>query len=92
DESRSPLGGFKEGVFEIEGKGVFKDLRYETGVHRVQRIPATEKSGRVHTSTASIVILPVSEKVSVNINPADVEMEFSRSGGAGGQNVNKVET
>jgi peptide chain release factor 1 len=67
-------------------------LRFETGVHRVQRIPATEKSGRIHTSTASVAILPIRKKVQVEINPADIELEFSRSGGAGGQSVNKVET
>jgi len=67
-------------------------MRPETGVHRVQRIPATEKNGRVHTSTASVAILPLRKKVDVKINPADIEMEYSRSGGKGGQNVNKVET
>ena len=67
-------------------------LRYETGVHRVQRIPATEKNGRVHTSTASVAVLPIRKKVLFEINPADLEMEYSRSGGKGGQNVNKVET
>lgn len=77
---------------EIRGKDVYKLLRYETGVHRVQRVPATEKNGRIHTSTASIAILPMRKKVSFEINPADLEMEYSRSGGAGGQNVNKVET
>lgn len=92
DESISSLGGYKEGVFEIKGQGVYKDLKYETGVHRVQRIPATEKNDRVHTSTASVVILPILKKTTVEINPADLEIEFSRSGGAGGQNVNKVET
>jgi peptide chain release factor 1 len=92
DESKSALGGYKEGVFNISGKDVYKILRFETGVHRVQRIPATEKSGRVHTSTASVVILPISKRTNIVINPADLEMEFSRSGGAGGQNVNKVET
>lgn len=92
DESRSPLGGYKEGVFEIRGKGVYAELRHETGVHRVQRIPDTEKSGRVHTSTASVAILPLQDALSVDINPGDIEMEFTRSGGAGGQNVNKVET
>lgn len=92
DESKSSLGGYKEGVFNISGKDVYKILRFETGVHRVQRIPATEKSGRVHTSTASVVILPISKRTNIVINPADLEMEFSRSGGAGGQNVNKVET
>lgn len=92
DESRSELGGYKEASFEIAGKGAYDLLKYETGVHRVQRIPATEKSGRIHTSTASVAIMPVREFKNIEINPADLEMEFSRSGGAGGQNVNKVET
>ncbi|PIP73078.1 MAG: peptide chain release factor 1 [Candidatus Lloydbacteria bacterium CG22_combo_CG10-13_8_21_14_all_47_15] len=90
--SESPLGGYKEASFEIEGDGAYRILRYETGVHRVQRIPATEKSGRVHTSTASVAVLPVRSTANIEINPADIEMDFSRSGGAGGQNVNKVET
>jgi peptide chain release factor 1 len=77
---------------EIKGKGVYETLRWETGVHRVQRIPLTEKSGRVHTSTASVAILPIRRTPKIELNPADIEMEFSRSGGAGGQNVNKVET
>lgn len=77
---------------EIRGKDVYRLLRYETGVHRVQRVPVTEKSGRIHTSTASIAILPMRKKVNIEINPTDIEMEYSRSGGAGGQNVNKVET
>lgn len=92
DESKSSLDGYKEAVFEISGEDSFKDLQYETGVHRVQRIPATEKQGRLHTSTASAVILPIVKKSKIEINPADLELEFSRSGGAGGQNVNKVET
>lgn len=79
-------------TLEIKGKDVYRLLRYETGVHRVQRVPVTEKNGRIHTSTASIAILPIRKKVSIEINPADIEMEYSRSGGAGGQNVNKVET
>jgi peptide chain release factor 1 len=91
-ESKSDLNGYKEASFEIKGKDVYKKLRYETGVHRVQRVPATEKNGRVHTSTASVAILPIRKKVSFEINPADLEMEYSRSGGKGGQNVNKVET
>lgn len=78
--------------FQLDGDGVYEKLRYETGVHRVQRVPATEKMGRVHTSTASVAILPLRKKSKIEINPADIEMEFSRSGGAGGQNVNKVET
>ncbi|MCI0542384.1 PCRF domain-containing protein [bacterium] len=92
DSSESELGGYKEGMFEIKGEGAYEDLRYETGVHRIQRIPDTEKSGRIHTSTASVAVLPIREQKSVEINPADIEIEFSRSGGAGGQNVNKVET
>jgi len=91
-ESRSTSGGYKEGVFEILHPKVYDDLRYETGVHRVQRIPVTEKAGRIHTSTASVAILPLRKKPKVEINMTDILMEFSRSGGAGGQNVNKVET
>lgn len=79
-------------VFEIANADAYDALRYETGVHRVQRIPVTEKSGRIHTSTASVAVLPLRTKSKVEIKPADIEMEFSRSGGAGGQNVNKVET
>ena len=91
-ESRAAQGGYKEATFEILGKDVYNALRYETGVHRVQRVPVTEKAGRIHTSTASVVILPMRHKPSIEVNPTDIEMEFSRSGGAGGQNVNKVET
>ncbi|PIZ86813.1 peptide chain release factor 1 [Candidatus Nomurabacteria bacterium CG_4_10_14_0_2_um_filter_30_12] len=91
-ESKNELGGYKEASFEIKGKDVYKMLRYETGVHRVQRVPATEKNGRVHTSTASVAVLPIRKKVLFKINPADLDMEYSRSGGKGGQNVNKVET
>jgi len=79
-------------TLEVAGADAYEALRYETGVHRVQRVPLTEKSGRVHTSTASIAVLPIRAKSKMDINPADIEMEFSRSGGAGGQNVNKVET
>lgn len=92
DISQSELGGYKEASFEFRGQEIYKYFRFEMGVHRVQRVPATEKSGRVHTSTASVAILPIRKKVTVEINPADIEMELSRSGGAGGQNVNKVET
>jgi peptide chain release factor 1 len=91
-ESRASQGGYKEGSFEFIGGNVYEKLRYETGVHRVQRVPTTEKAGRIHTSTASVAILPMRKKPTITINPADIEMEFSRSGGAGGQNVNKVET
>ena len=91
-ESKSDLNGYKEASFEIKGKNVFKKMRYETGGHRVQRIPATEKNGRVHTSTASVAVLPIKKKITFKINPSEFEMEYSRSGGKGGQNVNKVET
>lgn len=91
-ESEAPQGGYKEAVFEILSPQAYPALRYETGVHRVQRVPVTEKQGRTHTSTASVAILPMRKKPSIEINPGDIEMEFSRSGGAGGQNVNKVET
>lgn len=79
-------------TIEIGGVDAYDALRYEMGVHRVQRVPATEKSGRIHTSTASVAVLPIRAKSKIEINPADIEMEFSRAGGAGGQNVNKVET
>jgi peptide chain release factor 1 len=79
-------------TLEILGSKAYDALRYETGVHRVQRVPSTEKSGRIHTSTASVAVLPIRSKSKIAINPADLDMEFSRSGGAGGQNVNKVET
>ncbi len=91
-ESESAAGGYKEASFEIHGREAYKKMRFETGVHRIQRIPATEKNGRIHTSTASVAVLPIRKKVTVEINPVDLEMEYSRSGGAGGQNVNKVET
>jgi peptide chain release factor 1 len=91
-ESKSDQGGYKEASFEIKGKDAYKKMRYETGVHRVQRIPATEKNGRVHTSTASVAVLPIKKKLNFVINPSEIEMEYSRSGGKGGQNVNKVET
>src|SRR3989344_1742391 len=92
DESRGALGGYKEAQFEIKGEDVYRTLQYETGVHRVQRVPATEKAGRGHTSTASVAILPIYKRTKIEVNPSDLEIETSRSGGAGGQNVNKVET
>jgi peptide chain release factor 1 len=92
DESQNDLGGYKEASLEIRGDGVYEALRWETGVHRVQRVPETEKMGRIHTSTASVAIMPIRKKVKFEINPADLEMEFSRAGGKGGQNVNKVES
>lgn len=79
-------------TLEIAGAEAYEALRYETGVHRVQRVPLTEKSGRIHTSTASVAVLPIRAKPKFEIKPDDIDMEFSRSGGAGGQNVNKVET
>jgi peptide chain release factor 1 len=91
-ESRAASGGYKEAAFEIVSPHVYEALRYETGVHRVQRIPVTEKAGRIHTSTASVAILPMRRKPIIEVNLSDIEMEFSRAGGAGGQNVNKVET
>jgi peptide chain release factor 1 len=92
NESTSSVGGYKEASFEIKGLDVYKKLRFETGVHRVQRIPKTESKGRVHTSTASVAILPIRKKTKIVLAPEDLEMEFSRAGGKGGQNVNKVET
>ena len=91
-ESKSDLSGYKEASFEIKGKDIYKKMRYETGVHRVQRMPATEKNGRIHTSTASVAVLPIRKKVNFKIDPSEFDMEYSRSGGKGGQNVNKVET
>ncbi len=92
DASENDIGGYKEATFEIKGQDCYRLLQWETGVHRVQRVPATEKQGRIHTSTASVAIMPVRQKFTVELNPADLEFETSRSGGAGGQNVNKVET
>lgn len=92
DCNQTELGGFKEVVFEVKGKGAYSHLKYESGVHRVQRVPKTEASGRIHTSTATVAVLPEVEDVEININPDDIKMDFFRSGGAGGQNVNKVTT
>ena len=91
-ESRSERGGYKEAVAEIKGAGVYDSLRFESGVHRVQRIPETEKSGRIHTSTASVAVLPIAQETDVEVRPQDIKLEFFRSSGPGGQNVNKVET
>ena len=92
EESRADIGGIKEVRIEIKGEDAFKTLRYETGVHRVQRVPETEKQGRIHTSTASVAIMPVYKRIKIEVPMSDIEVETSRSGGAGGQNVNKVET
>ncbi|MFC1939539.1 peptide chain release factor 1 [Chloroflexota bacterium] len=92
DASESGVGGFKEIIFEIKGEGAFSRLKYERGVHRVQRVPVTESSGRVHTSTATVAVLPVADEVEVAINPDDLRIDIFHSGGAGGQNVNKVAT
>ena len=92
DENRTSLGGFKNITFELDGKGVGEAMKNESGVHRVQRIPATEKAGRIHTSTASVAVLPIATEQEVQIPTSDIEVTFSRAGGPGGQNVNKVET
>ena len=92
NESRSATGGYKEASFEILHPDAYDAFRLETGVHRVQRIPVTEKAGRTHTSTCSIAILPLRKKPKFEINPNDIDMEYSHASGAGGQNVNKVET
>ncbi|MCK5085962.1 MAG: peptide chain release factor 1 [Melioribacteraceae bacterium] len=92
DLNEAGMGGIKEAVMAMKGEGVFGDLKFESGVHRVQRVPDTESSGRVHTSAASVVVLPEVEDVEVEIDPGELRIDVYRSGGAGGQNVNKVET
>lgn len=90
NENETGLGGYKEISFMITGKGAYSRLKFESGVHRVQRVPDTEASGRIHTSTATVAVLPVVEDVEIEINPADIKMEVFRSSGAGGQHINKT--
>jgi len=92
DINDTGLGGIKEVIFSVTGNNVFGDLKFESGVHRVQRVPETEGSGRVHTSAASVAVLPEAEDVQIEINQNDLKIDIFRAGGAGGQNVNKVET
>lgn len=90
NENETGLGGYKEISFMITGKGVYSRLKFESGVHRVQRVPDTESSGRIHTSTATVAVLPVVEDVEIEVNPADIKMEVFRASGAGGQHINKT--
>jgi len=92
DSNPTEIGGFKEVVFSIDAKGAYSRLKFESGVHRVQRVPDTEASGRIHTSTVTVAVLPEVEEVDVYINPADLQIDTYRSGGAGGQHVNKTES
>ena len=92
DLNETELGGFKEVVFSIDGKGAFSRLKYESGVHRVQRVPVTESGGRIHTSTVTVAVLPEADEVEVDINPNDLEIDTFRASGAGGQHINKTES
>ncbi|MDP3785159.1 MAG: PCRF domain-containing protein [bacterium] len=92
DESKSELGGYKSAVAEVSGPEIYQKWKQESGVHRIQRVPKTEKSGRIHTSTASVAILPEAKEKEIEVKESDLEITFSRAGGPGGQNVNKVET
>ena len=92
ESTPSELGGFKEVIFRVSGESVFQKLRYESGVHRVQRVPATEAQGRIHTSTATVAVLPEAEDVEVELKPEDLRIEVSRAGGPGGQGVNTTDS
>lgn len=92
DRNESAIGSIKEIIFEVKGKGAFSRFKYERGVHRVQRVPSTESGGRIHTSTATVAVLPEAKDVEVDVNPGDLRIDIFHSGGAGGQNVNKVST
>ena len=92
ESSPSELGGFKEAIFRVSGESVFRKLRYESGVHRVQRVPATEAQGRIHTSTATVAVLPEAEDVDIELKPEDLRIEVSRAGGPGGQGVNTTDS
>jgi len=92
DSNQNEMGGFKEIIFEVKGKGAYGHLKYERGVHRVQRVPVTEASGRIHTSAATVAVLPEAEEIDVHVNQEDLRIDIFRSGGAGGQNVNKLST
>src|SRR6476659_9087510 len=92
ESSPSELGGFKEAIFRVSGESVFRKLRYESGVHRVQRVPATEAQGRIHTSTATVAVLPEAEDVDIDLKPEDLRIEVSRAGGPGGQGVNTTDS
>ncbi len=90
--NETELGGLKEASFLVEGEAAYSRMKYESGVHRVQRVPDTEASGRIHTSAVTVAVLPEAEEVEVDINPADLQIDTYRSGGAGGQHVNKTES
>ena len=92
EQNETELGGFKEVSFLVEGEGAYSKLKFESGVHRVQRVPETEASGRIHTSTVTVAVLPEAEDIEIEINPADIKLESCKSSGAGGQHVNKTES